>query len=141
MLETRILKSPDDLSDAFFVREEVFTREQGFAAPDTDDKEEQSLHVVLYQDGRPIATGRTYPGEEGVYHIGRICVLKEFRKLHLGKRLMDELERLAAAQGAGLLVLGAQLYAVPFYEKCGFTPTGERYMDEFCEHEYLQKRL
>ena len=142
MLEYHILKAPEDLSQAFWVREEVFTKEQGFANPDTDDLDPVSTHLLILQDGKPIATGRTYCEQDGTtFHIGRICVLKEFRGLHLGKQLMDRLEEIAAGQGAKTLVLGAQLYAIPFYEKCGFVPTGERYMDEFCEHEYLRKSL
>ncbi len=54
---------------------------------------------------------------------------------------MEELEKIAREQDAACLRLGAQLYAVPFYERCGYRGTGERFMDEFCEHEMMEKIL
>ena len=141
-MQLKILSGREDLSDPFYVRDEVFTKEQGFANPDSDQFDPVATHAVLYDDGKPVATGRVFcEGSEGVYHIGRICVLKPYRGLQLGRQIMDALEAQARAKGARTLVLGAQLYAIPFYQKCGFCPTGERYMDEFCEHEMLVKDL
>ncbi len=141
MVETRIISGRGDLADAFALREAVFTKEQGFADPDSDSWDPVSTHLVLYVDGRPAATGRIYrdEAEAGTFHIGRLCVLKEFRGLHLGQQALEALEQEAVRQGARRLALGAQLYAIPFYEKSGFVPSGERYLDEFCMHEMLYK--
>ena len=122
-MEIRFLNGRDDLSDAFFVRDEVFTKEQGFTIPDADAFDAISDHMIVYIDGKPAATGRVYRDEHGAFHIGRIAVLKQYRGRQLGRLLMDRLEAAACEQGAEKIVLGAQLYAVPFYEKCGFTIT------------------
>ncbi|NBI79669.1 GNAT family N-acetyltransferase [Anaerotruncus colihominis] len=140
-MEIRFLNGRDDLSDAFFVRDEVFTKEQGFTIPDADAFDAISDHMIVYIDGKPAATGRVYRDEHGAFHIGRIAVLKQYRGRQLGRLLMDRLEAAACEQGAEKIVLGAQLYAVPFYEKCGFTGTGERFFEEFCEHETLVKTV
>ena len=47
----------------------------------------------------------------------------------------------AIRQGAKRLALGAQLYAIPFYQKSGYLPSGEQYLDEFCMHEMLYKTV
>ena len=57
MVETRIISGQEDLADAFALREAVFTKEQGFADPDSDSWDPVSTHLVLYVDGRPAATG------------------------------------------------------------------------------------
>lgn len=139
-MEVKWFSGAEDLSDALFIREEVFTKEQGFAAPDTDERDPACAHLVLYDGAHPAATGRIYC-ENGVWHPGRLAVLREYRGRQLGRILLDELERFAAAQGACRFSLSAQLYAVPFYEKCGYKPTGERHMDEFCEHETMTKEV
>lgn len=141
-MEVKIVHGDGDLSDAFLIRDTVFTKEQGFAAPDVDALDPLSVHVVLYEDGHPVATGRCCMEDNGkTGHLGRLCVLKEQRGKDLGRAVITELERLAVQAGAKQLRLGAQLYAIPFYEKCGFVPSGERFFDEFCEHEWMQKSL
>lgn len=144
MVEVKILCNPSlqELADALLVRDIVFSKEQGFTIPDQDEFDEQACHVVLYEDGAPIATGRVFSEDGGeTYHLGRIAVLRECRGRNLGARVMQELEKIAAERGAKKLVLGAQLHAVPFYQKVGFAPTGHRFFEEFCEHEDMTKDL
>jgi ElaA protein len=132
----------DDLSDAYDVRYEVFITEQGFS-PDNekDDTDAVAHHIVFYRDGRPVATARTFPDmeEEGCYVIGRVCVLRERRGDGTGKRLMQEAEAYARELGARGFLLGAQVQASGFYAKLGYTPYGENYYDEFCEHVHMRK--
>ncbi len=143
MVEARIFSGQENPADAFALREAVFTKEQGFADPDTDALDPVSTHVVLYVDGKPAATGRIYRDEQDkqTFHIGRLCVLKELRGLHLGQQALEALEQEAIRQGAKRLALGAQLYAIPFYQKSGYLPSGEQYLDEFCMHEMLYKTV
>ena len=43
----RLNGATDDLSDAFYVREQVFTIEQGFTLPDADGYDPQAVHLVI----------------------------------------------------------------------------------------------
>lgn len=140
-MNVKILHPGDDLRDPLDIRYEVFTKEQGFSDPDWDKFDPISYHVLLCENEKPVATGRVYRSEDGVFVLGRIAVLKEWRGHSLGRAVIEELEKIAQADHAKYLELGAQLYAVPFYQKCGFHPTGNRYMDEFCEHEMMGKNL
>lgn len=141
-MEIRFFDGTDNLSDALWVRDEVFTKEQGFTIPDEDEFDAVSRHMVVYREGRPAATGRVYCDADGeTFHIGRIAVCKAFRGGQLGRLLMERLEAAARERGAKKIVVGAQLYAIPFYEKCGYRPTGERFFEEFCEHETLVKEF
>ena len=142
MLKIKIFHPPCDLSDAFWIRDEVFTKEQGFSIPDVDEYDERSVHVVIYRDERPVATGRVYSDDDKItFHLGRIAVLKQYRGMDLGLNIMEELEKIARVRGAKHLVVGAQLYAIPFYQKCGYVPTGKRFFEEFCEHETMIKEV
>lgn len=51
--------NPELLTDAFSLRQQVFTQEQGFPADiDVDEYDESALHVVLYLNDQPAAVLR-----------------------------------------------------------------------------------
>jgi len=135
----------DSLDDAFKVRNIVFVEEQGFAAEiEVDNKDPVAHHIVVYdRDGSPIATARAFPEEPGSdsYVIGRVAVLRELRGTGLGLLVMSEIEKLATMLGARFVKLGAQIQALDFYKKCGYSELGERYFEEHCEHAHMIKNL
>lgn len=119
----------------------VFVKEQGFSrSGELDGLDKVARHLVLWYRRRPVATARLFL-ENGVYHIGRVCVDARFRGLGLGKRLMEAAEAKVLALGGNVLTLSAQVQALPFYEKCGYKPYGPIYPDEGCPHRAMEKRL
>ena len=98
------------------------------------------MHLLVLEGDTPVAAGRTFPDETGkVWHLGRICVRKPWRGRHLGRLVMEGLEKAARERGAEKLVLSAQVQAKGFYEKLGYTAHGEEYLDEFCPHVEMEK--
>ena len=71
----------EQIDNCFFVRKKVFVIEQGFSEElEFDDIDSIAYHLCIYDDNnQPIATARLFQ-EHGVYHCGRICILKEYRK-------------------------------------------------------------
>lgn len=145
MLTIKRLYPGDDLSPAFIVRDKVFTIEQGFSPEiEIDDQDPLAHHIVFYRDQIPFATARTFPKskeEPGVYIIGRVCILKDYRGGGIGLALMEEIEGFAIELGATALELGAQCTAAPFYQRRGFFKTEETYYEEFCQHVIMVKEL
>ena len=144
-MRTQQIPPGGDLSDAFKVRHIVFVDEQGFAAEiEVDDRDPIAHHIVIYnKDNAPIATARTFPEDAGStnYIIGRVAVLREMRSTGIGLLVMCETEKLAKGLGAKKITLGAQVHAMKFYEKCGYTEHGRRYLEEHCEHAHMCKEL
>lgn len=131
---------PDD-SPARFVRIEVFMKEQGFN-DEFDDIDERAFHVVLMDGNRPVATGRTYTDDGGKsYHVGRIAVMREYRKQKLGSKVVTLLEDYAREVGASSTELSSQVQAKGFYAKLGYVEVGDIYMDEHCPHIRMIKSL
>lgn len=129
--------------EAWEIREEVFVREQGFQK-ELDEIDERAVHLVFYDDcgGRhPVAVCRFYEEEGGVYHIGRIAVIKSCRGKHMGSRILRTAEELIVSQGGCKAVLAAQTRARGFYEKNGYAAVGEVFDDEGCEHIRMEKTL
>ena len=123
-------------NDAYAVRKQVFMDEQGFST-ELDETDKIATHVILYDNEKPIATGRIYQ-ENDEYHIGRICVLKAYRKNHLASIVMQTLEEIGFKQ-TDTIYLSAQLQAKGFYEKLGYLAYGDEYMDEHCPHIMMKK--
>jgi predicted GNAT family N-acyltransferase len=121
------------------LREEIFVEEQGFEE-EFDAIDPIALHMVLYADGVPAATGRLYEDDTGA-HIGRVAVRKAYRGTGLGAMVMDLLEERAKQQQIKRISLSAQIQAQGFYEKQGYTPVGEIYYEEFCPHVRMEKQL
>ena len=78
MVEFEISESLKDLHAARKIREKVFIEEQGFEV-EFDNIDESATHILLTIDGDPAATGRVFPKEDGVYILGRIAVLPQYR--------------------------------------------------------------
>ena len=128
--------------DAKFIRKSVFMDEQGFVE-EFDDKDAMAKHIVLYNGkNKPIATCRYFSIDEGkVYFVGRIAVLKEFRKNNHGTAVLREVEQQIDAVGGVEIRLAAQLRAKGFYEKLGYSAVGEEFSDENCPHIWMSKKL
>lgn len=117
------------------VRDEVFIVEQEVDREEEFEFEEESTHYLLYDRDQPIATGRWRETEKGI-KLERFAVLKKYRNQGWGgavlQRILDDLKGRDE-----VLYLHAQLPAIPFYERYGFTKEG----DEFIEAEIRHYRM
>jgi predicted GNAT family N-acyltransferase len=138
MLQIELLSWEKARELATPIRFTVFVEEQGVPREiELDDMDEPSLHALVFEDGKPVATGRLLP--DG--HIGRMAVLKEWRGRGIGglilKRLMDK----ARERGDREVVLSAQVHAVAFYRAHGFLEEGAEYLDAGIPHRDMRRRL
>ena len=128
--------------DALKIRYEVFVEEQNVPEElEIDDLEEQSHHVVLYQDDQPLGTARIYHQGDGVYKIQRVAVLNTQRGQGLGAQLMQACEQKIQQLQGTKMTLGAQLQALPFYEKLVYTVEGPEFMDAGIPHRTVTKTV
>ena len=89
--------------------------------------------------GVAAATGRrmVHAPLGGHPHIGRVAVLREYRGQGLGRAVMLALHNEASTRGYAGVALGAQLHAIPFYERLGYVARGEVYLDAGIEHRWM----
>lgn len=129
---------PDDAKN---IRQAVFVDEQGFIE-EFDDKDKDSLHIVLYENGEPAAACRVlFDDSKQCYMIGRVAVLKQYRKNHLGSSLLDTAEEYIRTKGGKLCAVSAQCRAEAFYSKSGYKAEGDMYYEEYCPHIFMKKIL
>ncbi|EFH12235.1 GNAT family N-acetyltransferase [Pseudoroseomonas cervicalis] len=134
--------TPADLEACFAIRREVFVQEQQVPeAMEYDEFDATALHVLARQEGAPAGTARVVFKEGGrVAKIGRVAVRQALRGSGLGAAIMRAIEADPALDGAEELVLEAQSYAIPFYERLGYAAEGEEYLDVGIPHRLMRKR-
>ena len=124
------------------LRREVFIEEQAVPeAEEIDDLDDMALHLIATQGDTPVGTARIVV-QGDTAKIGRVCVLKSQRGTGLGAAIMREALRVAARQpGVTRAKLGAQMHALTFYEKLGFTAFGPVYDDAGIDHRDMERPL
>ena len=117
------------------LRSDVFIVEQEAPYADVDGLDLLPSTVHLWCSG-PTACLRVLAEPDGTARIGRVCVARDARGTGLGAVLMA-----AAVEHLGNvpMVLDAQTYALPFYEKFGFVVAGETYLEDGIEHVTMRR--
>lgn len=138
MVDIKIIKASSSMFNAVKnIRISVFVEEQGINALDEFDEFDQadsnSDYVLLIDNNEPVATSRIcrYDNE---FKIGRIAVIKSYRGNHYGAIVVKKAIESAIENGAESVLVDAQNYAVPFYEKIGFNVCGEQIYDRGLPH-------
>ena len=126
-------------SDIISIRTAIFVQEQGFK-DEFDEIDKNCSHIVLYDNDKPIATCR-YFSKNGIYHIGRVAIIKKYRGKHLGNEIMGIAEQEIKNDGGKNIEVAAQVRVKEFYKKLGYKEVGEIYFDEYCEHINMFKKF
>lgn len=135
-----VISEVQDLSDCHALRLEVFVREQGVTLEEEmDEFDEGAIHLLALDGDLPVGTARLLrSGATG--KIGRVCVAQSHRGTGLGAALIRvSLERLATEPGISRAQLGAQTYAIGFYEKLGFEAYGPVYDSARIPHRDMER--
>lgn len=125
----------DDIAACRALRRTVFIEEQGVSeADEVDGLDGSCVHILAQLNGVPVGSARLMMlGDTG--KVGRVCVLQSARGTGLGAALMQAaVAQFRSTPGVTKVKLGAQVHALSFYERLGFTAYGEVFMDAGIAH-------
>ncbi|HHX35957.1 MAG TPA: GNAT family N-acetyltransferase [Gammaproteobacteria bacterium] len=130
-LQVRIADWHKDNADLRRIRERVFIQEQGVTPEqEWDSDDATATHFLAYEGDFAVGTARLLA--DGC--IGRVSVLKDWRGLHIGEKLLmaavEEAERLGLKQQT----LTAQVHAAGFYERLGFSIISDEFLEAGIPH-------
>ncbi len=127
------------LAELRAVRDEVFVVEQNVPIElEHDARDPLCTHVIArLLDGTPVGAGRLTPERQ----IGRMAVRAPWRGRGVGDALLLALVEQARLRGWPDVHLNAQVSAMGFYQRHGFQPEGERFMEAGIEHQSMQRTL
>lgn len=142
MVEVKVVTTEEEKQLAFHVRMKVFVEEQGVPRHlELDEFDQEAVHFIVQKDNEIIGAARLREIEPGFGKIERVCILKEFRGLKLGASIMKFIEEYAVEHHWKKLKLNAQVYAIPFYEKLGYTVTSPEFLDAYIPHRAMEKSI
>ena len=140
MIEVRLAENPEDLKAALRLRWTVFVEEQGVRpSEERDGRDQDAVHAIAHLDGVLCGAARFIFVGPGKAKIQRMAVIDDVRKHGVGRELLKFLETEAIRRGAKKLTLDAQVHARGFYEKAGYRPHGEQFMDAGIPHLAMEK--
>ena len=141
MIEVRPALDQNEVNAALDLRHEVFCDEQGVSrADERDGRDADAVHLVAVEDGVVIATCRLLV-EGTTVKLGRMAVARSRRGLGLARALLTEADARARAVAAERIVLAAQLGAQTLYERAGYEPYGDVFLDAGIEHVMMARSL
>ncbi|MBY8876591.1 GNAT family N-acetyltransferase [Actinacidiphila acidipaludis] len=133
------------MSAVHAIRHEVFVVEQDVPPEvEWDGKDDRAVHVLA----EGVGTGRLLLGEDAAGKnggdpelavLGRLAVLRSARGAGHGARLVRALEDEARRLGLRGVYLEAQVHAIPFYEKLGYTAYGPEFQDAGIAHRAMKR--
>jgi predicted GNAT family N-acyltransferase len=102
----------------------VFVKEQRVPAEiELDRDDERASHFLATISGKAVGTARLVM-RRGSAKIGRMAVVKSYRRKGVGKNLLRRAITAAIKQGAQRIYLHAQMPVIGFYESLGFRAVG-----------------
>lgn len=121
------------------IRTTVFVDEQRVPEElEWDGLDEQCTHALAQTAaGEAIGTGRLLP--DG--HIGRMAVVKLWRRKGVGSAILKELIAAAVDAGHDSVVLNAQTRALGFYARFGFEVESDVFMEAGISHRSMRLAL
>lgn len=128
------------------IRTKVFVEEQMVPVEEEIDEYDvigpNAYHILIIDEGVPVATGRLIYYKAGTAKMQRIAVLKAYRVKGYGRVLLLAMEELARELGLEASILDAQCQAENFYKKLGYEVIStEPFYDAGILHVRMQKTL
>ena len=141
MTEVRPARDQAEVDAALALRYEVFCVGQGVSlAEERDGRDDEALHLVVVDDGDVVGTCRLL-AEGSEVKLGRMAVAPAHRGRGLAAELLVEADARARELHAQRIALAAQLSAQALYERAGYAPYGEVFLDAGIEHVMMGKAL
>jgi predicted GNAT family N-acyltransferase len=128
--EIRPARDQSEVDAALMLRYDVFCVEQG----------DEALHLVIVDDGEVVGTCRLLAEGDEV-KLGRMAVAASHRGRRLAAALLVEADAQARELRARRIVLAAQLTAQAVYDRAGYAPYGDVFLDADIEHVMMAKAL
>ena len=116
------------------VRLDVFVAEQGVPAElELDEWDQKAHHFIALDADKVVATLRIIL-QDDTAKLGRLAVLKTFRRQGIATQLMHHAMQFCQQQGIHSITLDSQVSVQDFYTKMGYQTVGDIFADAGIPH-------
>ena len=124
-VKVKRISSQVELVQALAIRIRVFVQEQRVPAEiELDSDDQRAIHFLAIKSGKVVGTARLVM-KHGDAKIGRMAVLKTYRRKGIGAALLKRAVAAATRQRARRIYLHAQVAVIGFYQRLGFRTVGQ----------------
>ena len=121
------------------LRVDVFVVEQNCPYPELDDKDHHDgvCHLLGYQGSSLVACARLLPKSVSYpsVSIGRVAIAERHRGGGAGHQLLEEALKVCEERWPSESIeIGAQHHLSAFYQRHGFKPSSEMYLEDGIPH-------
>jgi predicted GNAT family N-acyltransferase len=118
------VSSEKELAQAYAIRIRVFVKEQGVPPEiELDEDDRRAMHFLATVGARAVGTARVV-SRRGTAKIGRMAVLKSYRRRGVGTKLLRRAIVAARRMSARKIYLHAQVAVAGFYQRMNFLSVG-----------------
>jgi len=127
-----IVSWSDKQAELTSVRRAVFIEEQNVPESiELDGRDPDHFHVLAMDTkGSPVGTARM----DGKGKIGRMAVLKNYRRQGIGKKMIQALMDYGRKNSITDFHVSSQVAAIGFYRKMEFEPFGNEFIEAGIKH-------
>lgn len=133
----------ENLESIKMIRCCVFQQEQGVdPALEFDGYDESCEHLLAYLNKETVGTTRIRYLNKDTAKIERLAVLLKVRGQGIGTQLVEQaINTIEAKKTYNKIIIHAQIYIQSLYEKLGFKPVGDRFLEGDIIHIKMVKYL
>lgn len=137
------VKYQDKLKELKMIRSCVFHKEQGVdPALEFDGNDDKCHHLLAYLDDEPVGTTRIRYLNQDTAKIERLAVLLMARGQGIGSQLVKQAIKIIEEKRTYKeIIIHAQIYIQSLYEKLGFQPIGDRFLEGDIIHIKMVKHI
>lgn len=134
-IDIKFISSDEEFHSCLSIRRQVFILGQSIPESiEMDDGSIDATYVLASIEGAPVGTARYRKTIDGV-KLERFAVLKKYRNLGIGKALV--LFIIGELKKEKYIYLNAQESVIDFYQKLGFSPVGNRFVEAEIPHQKM----
>jgi len=142
-MEIRTPETESEWNDYYDLRYRILRQPLGKErGSERNDGDADGIHFALFENGKIEAIARLDKVNDTTCQVRFVAVEQQLQGKGFGKRIMEAVEKRGQQDGFEWLILHARDYALPFYEKLGYTLIGPSYkLFDVLQHFQMEKRL
>ena len=122
------------------LRNKIFKEELGYDSV-TDSLEDESYHIVGYEEIHQMGLGRMTQVDEETFEVSFVGLLKEYRRQYVGDLVMRALADKAERLGAKWMIVKAPVSLKEFFQFESYEVCGDEFMKNNEPHILMKKDL
>ena len=140
-MEIRTPANPAEWENYYDLRYRILREPLGKErGSERNEGDETGIHFALYDENVVKAIARLDKVSDLVCQVRFVAVESNLQGSGLGKKIMEAVEAHGKAEGYQKMILHARDYALPFYEKLGYTLLGPSYkLFDVLQHFEMEK--